>query len=102
MPNNLPQASFEQVAKNPIVYALMIVGLMVGLFANNWIGASNKVNDNCQNENTRLRTENEDKDKRLLDLYNALLIKNRIIEKTDSVTRVKVGVPAKQIVKDQQ
>lgn len=108
----IPQAkpTIQEVAKHPLAYVLMVAISVVWFFVYQFSGASSLVNKNCELEKTQLRTEKKqlsielyEERKEKNDLYNALLVRNGIIEQikknTDSLVREKVGNDAAEIIK---
>ena len=103
MPNSsLPQVPFNQIAKHPVTYALVVVVALLGYVARGYTGATDQSINNCKEENNYLRQENRqlrsDKDA----LVQAILVKNGIINEikknTDSLVRERVGNEAKKII----
>lgn len=99
--------NFLQVAKHPIVYAMLVVVSLLWFIAYMFKDSSNQVNVNCEAEKVELRKENAqykaDKDA----LTTALLVKNGIIlqqaqeqKELDSTIRKTVGKKAKEILKE--
>lgn len=97
-----PKATIGEVAKHPFAYLLIGAIGIVWFFVYQFSGASSLVNKNCELEKTQLRSELSDERKQKNDLYNALLVKNGIIEQikknTDSLVREKVGNEATEII----
>ncbi|WP_432712590.1 hypothetical protein [Pedobacter sp.] len=103
----IPKISFNQIAKQPVTYALIVAVSLLWFVAYMFKDSSNQVNTNCEAEKVELRKENAqykaDKDA----LTTALLIKNGIIlqqaqdqKELDSTIRTKVGQKATKIVKE--
>ena len=94
--------TIQEVAKHPLAYVLMVAVGVVWFFVYQFSGASSLVNKNCEQEKTQLRIELTEERKQKNDLYNALLVKNGIIEQikknTDSLVREKVGNEATEII----
>jgi len=84
---------------------LMVAVSLLWFFVYKFGGASDKINDNCEQDNVRLTTQNSALQSKLDDLTMALLVKNGIINEikkaTDSAAKVNFGDEAKKIIKKQ-
>lgn len=91
--------TIAEVSKHPFAWLILIFGLLVGALMQEWKESSRQVNINCEKENQRLRDENVEKDKRLINLYNQILSERRM---TDSIARERVGKQSAEIIKSTQ
>ena len=93
MPNPRIPITFIDVVRNPYTYLLITVVSLLWYFVYANTRITTKKDTDCQQTNTELRMENKklqgDKDA----LYNALLVKNGVIDKltvkTDSLSTQK-------------
>lgn len=75
-----PKVEFNAIAKHPLVYALVILGLLVGYFVSATTGTSDERIKDCNEQIAYLRLQLSKKDSMLQDLQTELFISNNIIK----------------------
>ena len=85
--------TIQEVAKHPFAYLLIGAVSIIWFFVYQFSGASTQSNKNCEEEKAQLRLlfqeerkEKNEERKEKNELYNALLVKNGVIEIIDKTT----------------
>lgn len=91
--------SLREIAKNPVVWALTILGMFAGTVSQEWIKSSDKVNTNCENEKIQLRTELIATRAELKELYQYVLNRNKERQDIDSAVN-DVAEKSKEIIEN--
>ena len=87
------QPTFRQIAKHPLVYALLILGGLVGMFAKAWLGIGSGRADDCNARVEYLQAELHHKDSvvyaQAFEIKTQKEVLRQLPAVTDSVLRTK-------------
>lgn len=85
--------TFKEIARHPLVYALLFIGSIASFFVYRYTGVANRRTDDCLEEKKELREELREVRQENTLLYRELLIKQGVIDalpdKADSLLKTK-------------